>query len=46
MGKRATALDKAIKSIDDKITALQTARAELVAQQKAAPVRKPRVMAG
>ena len=33
MSKRPTVLDKAIKAIDDKIAALQAARAELLAQR-------------
>jgi hypothetical protein len=35
VSKRRTVLDKAIKAIDDKIAALQAARAELLAQQHA-----------
>jgi hypothetical protein len=35
MSKRRTVLDKAIQAIDDKIAALQAARAELLAQQQA-----------
>jgi hypothetical protein len=34
MGKRATLIEKAIRSLDDKIAALQAARAELIAQQQ------------
>jgi hypothetical protein len=34
MSKRQTVIDKTIKAIDDKIAALQAARAELVEQAK------------
>jgi len=33
MSKRLTVLDKAIRAIDDKIAALEAARAELLAQK-------------
>ena len=39
MSKRLTVIDKAIKAIDDKIAALQAARAELLAQRD--PGNKP-----
>jgi hypothetical protein len=40
---KQSALDRAIQNLDEKIAALQLARAHLVEQQKAKPVRtKPR----
>jgi hypothetical protein len=42
MSKRPTLLDKAIKAIDDKIAALELARAELLEQRHADDlVRRP-----
>ena len=42
MGKRATLLDRAIQTIDDKIAALQLAREHLLAERQAQPARKKR----